>query len=315
MNGVIITGELNVDIILSDLNAFPALGKEVLAGNMEVVLGSSAAICAAGLAKLGASVTFVGIVGDDEYGRFVRRELERLGVHTEAIRTDPSVRTGATVSLVYKGDRALVTHLGSIAALRAADVPPDLLRRHRHLHVSSYYLQKNLQPGLPDLFRRARAQGLTTSLDVGFDPDEDWQRERVFDLLAQVDIFLPNEVEATALAGTEDVEEAARALARHVRGWVVVKRGARGALAVSATDERVSVPAFPVQVVDTTGAGDSFNAGFIYAYALQKMPVEEALRFAAACGALSTTGVGGTAAQPTAEEVWRLLRSAATTSR
>ncbi len=315
MSDVLVVGELNVDIILSDLNAFPALGKEVLAGNMEVVLGSSSAICAAGLAKLGASVTFVGIVGDDDYGRFVRRELERLGVHTEAIHIDPSVRTGATVSLVYKGDRALVTHLGSIAALHAADVPLDLLGHHRHLHVSSYYLQKNLQPGLPDLFRRARAQRLTTSLDVGFDPDEDWQRERVLDLLAQVDIFLPNEVEATALAGTEDVEEAARALARHVRGWVVVKRGARGALAVSATDERVSVPAFPVQVVDTTGAGDSFNAGFIYAYALQKMPVEEALRFAAACGALSTTGVGGTAAQPTAEEVWRLLRSAATTSR
>ena len=309
MADVLVVGELNVDIILTDLGAFPAPGKEVLAGNMEVVLGSSSAICAAGLARLGAGVDFVGRVGDDDYGRFVLRELRHLGVNTTWVQVDATVRTGATLSLVYEGDRALVTYLGSIAALRAEEVTPDIVTGHRHLHVSSYYLQKNLRAGLPHLFDRARAQGLTTSLDVGYDPEEDWHREQVLDLLARVDIFLPNEVEARALADTEDVEAAAAYLARHVRDWVVVKQGARGALAVSPRGERVQVPAFPVPVVDTTGAGDTFNAGFIYAYVLQKMPIGDALRFAAACAGLSTTGVGGTAAQPTRAQVEQFLQT------
>ncbi|NPA91632.1 MAG: carbohydrate kinase family protein [Chloroflexi bacterium] len=308
MSEVLVVGELNVDLILSQLNAFPAPGKEVLAQDMDVVLGSSSAICAAGLAKLGAQVGFVGRVGNDAYGRFVLRALERLGVDTTTVRVDPDVRTGATVSLVYRGDRALVTYLGSIATLRAEDVPVDCMSNYRHLHVSSYYLQKNLQEGLPLLYRQARALGLTTSLDVGYDPEESWQRDRVLALLHHVNFFLPNEGEACALADTGDVEEAAAFLARHVQDWVIVKRGAEGALAHARDGRRVHVPAFPVTVVDTTGAGDSFNAGFIYAYALQRMPIEDALRFAAVCGALSTTGIGGTAAQPSLEQVWEFLR-------
>jgi len=311
MKDVLVVGELNVDIILSGLNAFPAPGKEVLAGEMAVVLGSSSAICAAGLARLGASVTFVGVVGTDDYGEFVLRELTRLGVGVEGVRRDPTVRTGATVSIVYGGDRALVTFLGSIAALRGEDVPLDLLDHHRHLHISSYYLQKGLQPGLPDLFREATARGLTTSLDTGFDPEERWQREDVLALLAWVDFFFPNEEEARALADVADVTEAARLLARHARRWVVVKRGAEGALACSRDGRCVAVPAFPVEVVDTTGAGDSFNAGFLFAHLVEGRPLEEALAFAAACGALSTTGLGGTAAQPSREAVEAFLKGRA----
>ncbi|HIE39446.1 MAG TPA: carbohydrate kinase, partial [Anaerolineae bacterium] len=161
--------------------------------------------------------------------------------------------------------------------------------------------------GLPVLFRQARRAGLTVSLDTGCDPEGEWGGEELLELLEQVDVFLPNEGEVRAIAGEDDVEEAIRELAKRA-SLVVVKRGASGAMSIG--DGRViHSPAFRVEVIDTTGAGDSFNAGFIYAYVVREMELEEALRFANACGGLSTTGIGGTAAQPTLEQVLSFLEA------
>ena len=304
---ILVVGELNVDLILTGLTGFPSLGREVLASGMRMVMGSSSAICAAGLARLGARVAFLGKVGVDYYGDFIVEELRRLGVDTRHLIRDPVVRTGATISLAHGGDRALITYLGCISHLRLEEIDTSILRRYRHLHVGSYFLQRGLQVGLPELFRRAHQMGLTTSLDTGYDPEEEWGGEGLLALLERVDIFLPNEVEACAIARTDDVEAALRELADRA-GLVVVKRGAEGA--ISWKDGRVvRSPAFPVEVVDTTGAGDSFDAGFLYAHVVRGMPLEEALRFANGCGALSTTGVGGTAAQPTLEEVLAFLEA------
>ena len=302
----LVVGELNVDLIVSGLEGFPALGQEILARGLQVVLGSSSAICAAGLARLGARVDFLGRVGVDDYGTFVVGELDRLGVGTGQVIRDPVVRTGVTISLTYPQDRALITYPGCIPRLTVEDIDFSILHRYRHLHVGSYFLQTGLQPGLPVLFRRARQVGLTVSLDVGYDPKERWGGEDLLTLLEQVDVFLPNEEEAQAIAGVRDTEAALRELAKRAR-LVVVKCGASGAISLQ-EGRVVRSPAFRVEVVDTTGAGDSFNAGFIYAYVLRRMPLEDSLRFANACGALSATGIGGTAAQPTLEEVTALLR-------
>ena len=304
--GVLIVGELNVDLIVSGLKGFPALGQEIVAEKLQVVLGSSSAICAAGLARLGAKVDFLGRVGADDYGTFVVEELDRLGVGTERVIRDPAVRTGVTISLTYPQDRALITYPGCIPCLTVEDIDPSILPRYRHLHVGSYFLQTGLQPGLPLLFDQAHRAGLTVSLDVGHDPEERWGGEDLLTLLEQVDVFLPNEEEARAIAGTEETEAALHELAKRAR-LVVIKCGSSGAISLQ-EGRVVRSPAFHVDVVDTTGAGDSFNAGFIYAYVLRKIPLEESLRFANACGALSTTGLGGTAAQPTLEQVLRLLR-------
>ncbi len=306
---VLVVGELNVDLIVSGLEAFPALGREILAGGFQVVLGSSSAICAAGLARLGARVDFLGRVGTDDYGAFIVGELERLGVGTARVIRDPVARTGATISLTYPQDRALITYLGCIPHLTVDDVDPSILRRYHHLHVGSYFLQAGLQPGLPALFRRAHQAGLTVSLDVGCDPQGKWGGEELLALLGEVDIFLPNEEEARSIAGVEETEAALRQLSERAR-LVVVKCGSSGAISLY-EGRVVHSPAFRVNAIDTTGAGDSFNAGFIYACMLQEMPLPEALRFANACGALSTTGLGGTAAQPTLEEVTLFLSRAA----
>lgn len=307
---ILVVGELNVDLIVGGLAAFPALGQEILADHLRLALGGSSAICAAGLARLRVQVDLLGKVGVDYDGDFVVDELRRLDVGTETIIRDRMVRTGLTISLTYPQGRALITYLGCISLLAPEDIELSLLRRYGHLHVGSYFLQSGLQAGLPELFRRAHQRGLTVSLDPGYDPDELWGGHDLLALLEQVDLFLPNEEEAWAIAGVDDTGQALRVLARRA-GQVVVKCGAAGAISLDG-DRIVPSPAFALDVVDTTGAGDSFDAGFLYAYVLRCLPLEEALRFANACGALSTTGFGGTTAQPTLEEVWTFLKERGT---
>lgn len=303
---ILVIGELNVDLIVSGLDAFPALGQEIVADVLTTVMGSSSAICAAGLARLGAKVDFVGKVGTDYYGDFIVDELRRLGVGTAYLIRDKVVPTGVTIALAYPQDRALVTYLGCIPHLSLPDIKMSILPEYCHLHVGSYFLQKGLQPGLPDLFGHAHRAGLTVSLDTGWDPEGKWGDSDLLTLLEQVDLFLPNDAEACAIARVQDVEQAMRELGKRAR-LVVVKQGAQGSMALQGRDI-VCAPGFQVSVVDTTGAGDSFNAGFIFAHIIQGQPLAEALRFANACGALSTTSYGGTAAQPTLSQVLDLLK-------
>jgi sugar/nucleoside kinase (ribokinase family) len=198
------------------------------------------------------------------------------------------------VILNQDADRAILTHLGLIAALQESDITDSLLLQSCHLHVASYFLQTKLQPGLPALFRRAHSLGLTTSLDTNYDPSEKWLG---FDeLLSFTNVFLPNAAEAKSLTRTENVEEAANMLGRKVEA-VAIKLGAEGALGVSPS-QSVRVASIPVKILDTVGAGDAFDAGFIYGF-LQKWTLERSLRLGTVCGALSTQKAGGTAAQPT----------------
>jgi len=302
---VLVIGELNVDLILSGLSALPGLGQEILAAGLSLALGGSSAICAAGLARLGAQVDLVGQVGQDYYGDFIIAQLARLNIGARHVLRDSAVHTGVTVSLTFPQDRALVTHLGCTSHLRLADIDRSALQHHAHLHVGSYFLQTGLRPGLQDLFCQAHRAGLTVSLDTGWDPAEEWGREDLLTVLDQVDIFLPNEAEARAIAGVDDTEQALRALAKRTP-LVVIKRGAAGAMSLL-DGHIIHSPGFQVNVVDTTGTGDSFDAGFIYSYVLRGMPLEAALHFANACGALATMGIGGATAQPTLQQTQDLL--------
>jgi sugar/nucleoside kinase (ribokinase family) len=189
-----------------------------------------------------------------------------------------------------------------IAALRASDIPEALLREARHLHVASYFLQTSLQSDLPDLFRLAQASGLTTSLDTNYDPSESWTG---FDeLLSVTNVFLPNEREALSLSEEVDVYAAADRLGRKVE-TLGIKLGSQGALGVRSS-EKARVASVPVQVVDTVGAGDSFDSGFLYGY-LNGWSLEKSLRLACVCGGLSTQWAGGTDGQPTLDEALAFL--------
>lgn len=294
---LLVAGEINPDLILSG-NIIPEFGQvEKMVESASLTIGSSSAIFACGAARLGLKVAFIGVCGDDVFGHFMLNEMSKRGVDVSNVIVRADGQTGLSVILNNGVDRAILTHSGLIVELRALDIADDLLRQSRHLHVASYFLQTKLQPDLPALFGRARSFRVSTSLDTNYDPSERWAG---FDeLLAVTNVLLPNEAEAKSLAGAETAEEAAKNLGAKVE-TLAVKLGKDGALGILRS-RRVQVQSIPVNVVDTVGAGDSFDAGFIYGY-LNGWELERSLRLACICGALSTQHAGGTNGQPTLEE-------------
>jgi sugar/nucleoside kinase (ribokinase family) len=204
----------------------------------------------------------------------------------------PGRKTGLTVIMQRHSWRNMLTYPGTISELKLEDLDIDYLSSARHFHLSSFYLQRGLQAGIPALLKKMKSAGLTTSLDCNDDPDDHWQGG-IRDALQHVDIFMPNSREAMHLTGTRDVQAAAKQLAQIVP-LVVVKLGAEGAIARRG-EETWSSPALKLQVVDPVGAGDSFNAGFLHEY-LKQSDLQTCLAAGNLAGALSVTRAGGTEA-------------------
>ncbi len=335
---VLVAGDANLDLVLGG-DVVPRFGQaEQLLDSAQLVLGSSAGICASGLARLGVDVALVARIGHDLFGDQTIHLLRANGVDTTAVlRTDAP--TGISVILSAAADRAILTLTGAMTTLTTRDVlgalpgptattpepptttlepptttpepptttpePPTTTPEpdEGHLHVASFFLLPGLAEGLPELLAHARAAGLTTSLDTNWDPAERWAGVEA--CLPHLDVLLPNAAEAVAIARSvgadvADAEAAARVLS--ARGPIVaVKDGAAGGFAV-AGDLLVRAPGLAVEVVDTTGAGDSFDAGFLCAW-LAGEDLPTAVRWGTAAGSLSTRGFGGTGGQPTRDEL------------
>lgn len=296
---LLVVGELNVDLILSDIPVRPQLGKEILAGAMNLVLGSSSAILASNIATLGARTAFLGKLGRDDFGNFVLECLQRKAIHTDYIGRSEKARTGATIILNYPDDRYMITHKGAMDELTIDNVKADHLRSARHLHLSSYYLQEGIRKDCPALFKRAQDLGLTTSFDTNWDPEEKWGPE-IFEVLRYVDVFLPNHTEALLISRQNSMESALEKLSEFAR-IVVIKSGKEGAVAKQGQQIMKSA-AINVKPVDTVGAGDSFNAGFLFKF-LHNADLQQCLDFGNLCGALSVTRAGGTAAFSSKEQI------------
>jgi sugar/nucleoside kinase (ribokinase family) len=287
----LVAGDANADLLIDGI-AKLEFEKEKLATDMNLVLGGSSSIFAFNLARLGAKVGFVGVVGDDFFGTFVTERLRWAGVDVRALKRLRRTKTGLTIWCQKGRQRAGITYNGTIAMLRARDVSDRELRSARHLHVGAYFLLEKLHSGAAALFRRAKKLGLTTSLDCNYDPAETWD-SGIRQVLQFTDVFFPNEIEALRLTNCRNVEDAATELAKLSR-IAVVKLGARGAL-VCTGGKLFRVPAVKTRVVDTTGAGDSFDAGFLASF-LKGGSIEASARAGAAAGARAVSAVGGTAA-------------------
>jgi len=302
---VLVVGELNIDLILNKIEGFPLMGKEILADEMTVTLGSSSAIFANNLSRLGSRVSYLGKVGKDQFASQVCSTLEASGVDISNIIATSHFQTGLTVAMNYDNDRAMVTYPGAMNDLKILDISDASLKCASHMHLSSIFLQEGLKPDIIPLFVRAKELGLTTSFDPQWDPHEKWDVD-LKKLLPFVDIFLPNESELAQFTGKESIEDGITAL-KPFCNVVVVKNGVKGAVMWD-KKRLMSQPAFLNEaVVDAIGAGDSFNSGFIHQFTRQK-PLPECIEFAALTGAINTTAAGGTAAFLAPENISTIAR-------
>lgn len=304
---VVSIGELNPDLILHGIKAkVPVLGTEQAIEGYLLTLGSSTAIATVLMTRLGLKTAMIARVGDDEYGRFCRETLQREGVDQAHVITDHSVETGVTISLPYPEDRLLLTCYGAMETVTIDDMPWDTIADARHLHVGSFFIQRGIRSDLHDVFRRARSLGLTTSLDTGWDPNTRWLQDDLRAALAQTDVFLPNETELANITGTKDLAEGLERALALGPSEVVAKLGAAGASYRDA-ESRIDLQGLSIKPIDTTGAGDAFNAGYITAR-LEGRTVSERLAFGNACGASAAMAIGGTGGLKTRAEAEALLR-------
>jgi sugar/nucleoside kinase (ribokinase family) len=294
---VITVSDMCVDLMVKG-NVRPEFHQvEQLVGDCSLELGGSANIFASQFAKLGARSSVVGYVGGDMFGEFALRQLQESGVDTGHVKRHASLKTGVGIALTEKDDRAILTYLGSIDATRAEDLDESLLRSCRHWHIASYFLLRSLRSFWPQWMQKCRKAAVSTSLDTNWDPDNRW--DGVMDLLPYIDVFLPNEAEALSLTGETDVLKAAKLLA--ARGpLTVVKCGEKGAIAVKGNQtwaiKASDCQDSPLIIVDSTGAGDNFDAGFLRAWLLS-YDTEFSLRLGHRCALSSLGSPGGVRGQ------------------
>ncbi len=293
MLDVLAIGELNPDLILSGFAVnWPMLGTEQSFETQTLTLGSSTAIACVLMQRLGLRTAMAARVGNDEHGRFCIDALVREGVDVSSVQIDSHQATGITVSLSYLTDRMLLTRYGTMTDFGQTDIDATLLAQARHLHVGSFFIQSGLRPNLPDLFAAAQARGQTTSLDFGWDPSEAWSTDILKAVLPHVSIVFPNRVELASVTNSSDIAVGLKRLHTLGATHIALKNGAEGSIwSNKQTITRLS--GFPADVVDTTGAGDSFNAGFLRGW-LSGMIPDKCLALGNACGALTTQKLGGT---------------------
>jgi sugar/nucleoside kinase (ribokinase family) len=292
---VIVYGPLFCDLIFTQLDEMPTLGKEIFAGNFTINVGGSA-IVAAGLQKLGVKVGLVADLGNDALSRVVGEVLEEMAIDRTLIRTHPHPLTQLTVALSFPQDRAFITRFEK--PTQPADLA-EILTSHptRHVHIGSFLGAFDAL----DAGRIAHEAGATISLDPGW--DESALRDvRLHAMLPDLDYFMPSRSELTFMMQEEDTHKAMQQAHQQMQsGKIIMKDGAQGALGWG-DGWQYHASSLVVEPIDTTGAGDAFDAGFVYGL-VNELSLEECMRYGVVCGALTTTSVGGATGTPTLEEV------------
>ena len=299
----IVVGSVYCDLIFFDLDGPPALGEEVRTDRFTLTPGGGGFITAAGLARLGVRTALRTYVGRDLLGRFQLEAMRRGGLDTSQARRHPTLGTAVSVVFSTRGDRGFLTYKGCAAETgtllrtwtRAS------FRKARHVHFAG--IRPPFKPHLR-LLDALRDAGISTSLDIGWNPAV-YGVPAFREVLRRVTVFMPSWQDARWFTGRSTPDEALRALAELV-ALPVVKLGAEGAAALEG-GRLVHVRPPRIDAVETTGAGDAFNAGFIWGR-LHGEPLARCLLAGNVCGALSTRAPGGTAAFPTLRELQAALR-------
>ena len=297
-------GDVNIDLIVPGVEKLPPAGTELIIHSMRTFVGGGAAIFAIGAAKLGLNTLFQGIIGRDHYGLFIRKEFKNAGVD-DMLLQDIDGPTGISICFTSSEDRCFVTFPGSNAEFNPETINLEEACRTRHIHLTGYQGESNHEKYKLMLNRLRTLHDVTISMDVGWDPTGTWT-ERIYEILPMIDVMLMNEIELLYYTHTKTVLEGIRRIGE-LTEIAVVKLGEKGSLACHRGIIERAKP-ISVMAVDPTGAGDSFNAGFIDGF-LQKRPLQECLRRGNICGAMSVTALGGNTAFPTKKQLESLINS------
>jgi sugar/nucleoside kinase (ribokinase family) len=303
MPKVLFIGDINVDVMMGGMQSLPMVDREVICQSYEVVMGASTVICACAYASLGGQASMAGLAGNDDYGEFMVKGLQGFGVNTGLVRRTDRVRTGVTVNMIYQSTRTQVTYPGTIAEFDGSELDESIFAGVDHVHFAGVYIQTKLRPEITRLLKLAGNMGVTTSVDPQWDSSEKW--EGMEEWLPLLTYLFVNKDEAISIARAASAEEAYLKLAAKTR-CPILKTGEEGAL-VPVDGVLKAIPAVKVQVVDTTGAGDCFDAGFLYATLEKKMGFAQACQFAIGAASRSCTFVGGLSARSTYEDVLKFL--------
>lgn len=288
---VLVIGRPQVDLVFTGLPKWPAIGQETFAKDLLVTVGGTFNVVAA-LHRLGLRVGMVGTVGSDEWSRICLDTMEAEGVSTELMAVLDRPLPSLSVCMTHGGDRGFLTYDVPYPETGDSCAVNVLLAVERE---EARFLLCYLSSSVPAYAPIARRRGMTVVADCGW--DEAWLTStEIQTLMPLTDILFANEPEACAITGEGDAVTALRALGRSVP-FVVVKRGACGASAL-VEEREYHAPTEPVEVIDATGAGDCFNAGFLYGLHTGRS-IEECLRFGNVCGGLSVAVPGGYAGAPT----------------
>lgn len=299
----IVIGDVNIDLVVVGCSQVPQPGQEVYADNMLMHVGGGAALFSLSLAKLGLHVAFNGILGDDIYARYIRESFAQHGIDTRMIQTSRIHNTGISIAFNPDTDRSFITYAGSNMELQVDKLDLDQIAQGRHVHLTGYKGRRNHEQYVA-MAKALKEKGVTLSSDVGWDDSGEWDSS-IFELMRYFDVFLMNETEALHYTGFENIEDSLRHMSDYC-GHVVVKLGSKGAAAIK--DSLITRhQAYPVEAVDTTGAGDSFNAGYLFGF-LSGMDVDTSLRYGNACGALSVGAYGGSTGTPNLEGLESFIR-------
>ena len=303
---IIALGELNVDLILNQIEGQPEIGKEKFAKQMTLTLGSSTAIFAANAAALGAKVAFCGMIGNDSFGDLVETSLKKKGVDTRHLIRQDKYATGATICMSYDEDRANLTYQGAMDFMSLEDIDPEVFKQTKHIHISSIYMQSGVKRDLMKILELCKENGVTTSLDTQWDPEEKWDLDYKT-VLPMLTVFMPNETELKFLTRSENLEEAIEKI-RPYANAAVIKCGSKGSILMrKGQPDRKQDALLNKHVVDCIGAGDSFNSGFITRLAAGD-PLDKCQEYGNMTGAVNTTAAGGTTAFTSREDVEKIGR-------
>ena len=298
---VLVIGDINPDIIITGLKKYPGPGEEILVDDLNIAPGGGAAISSLALAKLGLNIAIYGCIGKDLFSKMLLDNLVEVGVDITNVTILDDTKAGTSIVLTDEKDRSFITYRGALDKLDLYSISDEVLGNCDFCFLHNY--DHNKIDEYLNLAIRLNKLGKKIIFDVGYDESEEWD-PKVFELLTKVDLFIPDELEALCFSGKKTISEALSQLSTFCPK-VVIKAGNKGAFALK-NGSVINVPCFPTTVIDSTGAGDSFDAGFIYGM-VKGYSLDNSLKLANYIGSLSVSAIGGSNGIPDTKEIWEKI--------